>query len=162
MLPEWLPSELIIRGGSLAADYETLYSIFTKEIREAELSIEGVPIIVDTTIDPDFPDYERGFLHLVTRETSDGMRTIDYDRAKKLHWIPHVIRNYTEPEVNAFWYDAPKGSTLCLWLPDLDHVTILKWTSKSQRRKVIVTAYSVDRQNRRHFEKLFGRATRIL
>lgn len=143
-------------------DYAKLYEVFQKDIFQAGLSIDGFPIIVNPAADPLMPQYERGFTHLVTREDDTGLRTIDYDRACKLHWVPLVIANHKEPEVRSFWYQTPRGETLYLWLHELDHVIILRWTSKSKQRKILLSAYNVDQYKRRYFERLYKNASRIL
>jgi hypothetical protein len=108
------------------------------------------------------PQYEGGFMHLITRKDSSGLRIIDYARANKLHWVPAIINNYLKPEVRSFWCTSPKGETLYLWLHGHNHMVVLKWTSRAQARKVIVTAFCVDSYNQRYYESLYTQATKIL
>ncbi|MFZ2126051.1 MAG: hypothetical protein WAV04_00885 [Candidatus Microsaccharimonas sp.] len=162
MRPDWLPAPLTF-GNSLDDDYTRLHKLFRDDIVGARLTIDGFPIIVNTAPDKLMPQYEQGFTHLVTR-TDDtlGMRIIDYPRAEKLHWIPAIINNYTEPEVHSFWVATPKGETLYLWLHEHDHILVLRWTSKSKNRKILLTSYAVDHHNRRYYQRLLDTATRIL
>ena len=162
MYPDWLPNPLVFSGSSIDADYDKLYTIYRKQIREAALQVDGSPIIVDTTIDPVLPQYEMGFTHLVTRKTAPDFRTIDYERASKLVWIAPIIHHVNESEVTAFWAPTATGETLYLWLAKHDFIIILKWTSKAKSRKIIVTAFSIDSHRRRDYRKLYASASRIL
>lgn len=161
MYPDWLPDPIVLNG-TLAEDYDRLHDIFLEQIVGANLSIEDVDIIVDTHPDREMSQYEAGFMHLVTRSDGYGLRTIDYVRATKLVWIPSVIANYKQPEVYSFWYDTPKGETLCLWMPDYDYSIVMRWTNKKRKKKIIVTAYAIDKYNRKSFQNYYARATRVL
>ena len=163
MYPDWLPAQVTLSGSSINDDYDTLYEIFKRDVLESELVIDGYPVTVDTGKDDYLPQFERGFTHIVTCNDGAGGRTIDYDRAKKITWVKAVITNYQAPEVYSFWCKAPRGEVLYLWLADHDFVVILKWMgAANEQTKIIVTAFHVDSSRKRHFQRLYGSATRVL
>lgn len=162
MYPEWLPAPLQLNGASVDDDYRTLNEVFNSSILGANLKIEGVTIIVNADPDREMPQYAGGLMHLVTRKNGSGQRVIDYERAKKLHWIPAIITNYQKSDVKSFWHNSPKGEVLYLWLHEHDHMVVLKWTSRARRRKIIVTSFCIDSFNRDYYERLYTQAVRIL
>lgn len=162
MYPNWLPAPIELRGGSITQDYSTLHNVFNRTVIGTELKIEGKEIIFNLDPDREMPHYEGGFIHLVTRKDGSGIRTIDYQRASKLHWVPAIIANYNQQEVRSFWYSSAKGEVLYLWLHEHDHIVILKWTSRSRHRKIVVTSFCIDSHNRDYYERLYSRALRVL
>lgn len=162
MLPDWLLPPLSLNG-TLTQDYETLYEVFQNDLFNQALEIEGIPIIVSPALDPDMPQYEQGFTHLITREDDTGLRVIDRERATRLHWIAPIIANYKDSAVRSFWAPSPRrGERLYIWLHEHDYVLILNWTSNSHNRKILLTAYHIDHHRRRQFQRYYDNASRIL
>ncbi len=164
MLPDWLENELDIGGSSLDQTYEYLYKVFCSNVRDLTgVQVDGMGVSVDLGKDKFYPQYERSFVHFVTRENG-STRIIDFDRAKKLHWIRPVLEHYLAPEVYSFWHDGPQGPVLYIWLHDNDYVLILKNQRGKQAasNRIIVTAYNVDPQYRRTLQRRYGAASRIL
>jgi hypothetical protein len=162
MLPDWLSAPLTLNG-TLSQDYEKLYRVFQTDLFHQSLEVEGIPIIINPALDPDMPQYERGFTHLVTREDASGLRSIDHERATRLHWVAPLITHYKDPAVRSFWSPSPRrGERLYIWLYEHDYVLVLNWTSSSQNRKILLTAYHVDRHRRVQFQRYYENATRIL
>lgn len=163
MTPDWLPSPLVLNSPSVADDYDKLYAVFKRDILEVQLSIDGFPVTVDTSLDTYLPQFERGFTHIVTCDDGSGGRKIDYSRASKITWLRPIIDNYTEPEVYSFWYNAPSEEVLYLWLADHDFIVILKWMrAASERTKIIVSAFHVQSYNKRYYQRLYGNSSRVL
>ena len=164
MRPTWIPQELNLRGTSIEDDYVTLHEIFNSDLRNPSFEIEGIPVMVDLSPDKTMPQYCSAFMHFVTRMDHAGLRTIDYSRAKKLHWIKPVIENYSDSAVSAFWSSNPNGSqTLYFWMPDYDFMVVVKPAKSSNvMKRVIVTAFHVERFRKKQFQSLYGRAARIL
>lgn len=163
MSPDWLPPKLSLRGTSVTEDYAVLHDIFARDLLGASLAVDGFTVLVDTGMDNVMPEFERGFMHLVTKEDGSGTRTIDYNRACKICWVRPVIENYMDPEVYSFWYQGPREQSLYLWLADHDFVVILRWYGgRGERKKIIVTAFHVDASYRRSLTRKYGNAQRIL
>lgn len=163
MRPLWLPDEIVFNGGSVTQDYAKLYDVFCADLMGDPLQIEGADIIVDTGADHAFPQYERGFVHLVTRE-SGGTRLIDYDRAKKLCWIKPVVQNHTTPDVHAFWYTSATGEELYLWLHEHDYAVVLKPFKDlgSTESRILVTAFFVESWKKKQLAKKMTKASKVL
>ena len=167
MFPDWLPPELPLNGNSLQADLDALYAVFEQDFIQAVPSIvDGSPVYVNPHPDPSWNrQYTHGFTHMITR--GEGMRGIDYGRARKLPWVKAILENYTQPEVTAFWTHNPKGDTLHLWLADLDFVVLLRPKDDAQvapgRKRIIITAFHVDQAwLRRDLQKKYGASFRQL
>lgn len=164
MRPEWLPKELEINTSSLQEDYRLLHEVFVRDLSDlSSVKIDGKGVFIDRSKDNFYPEYERGFLHFVTRGKKD-CRVIDYSRAKKLNWILPVLLHYREPEIKAFWSKGPKDESLYLWLEEFDFLIILKnWkSSKNRETRILVTSYSVDSQYRHVLKKRFQKADKVL
>lgn len=163
MNPDWLPPKIILNGATTQDDYSTLYAVFTRDLLNSTLSIDGYDVFLDMSKDEYLTNYERSFTHMVTRRNGSNIRVIDYKRAEKLPWVRPVIDNYQAVEVTSFWFDHPTEEVLYLWLRDYDFVVILKWLkSRSRKGKILVTAYSVDKGERRKWEGRFKKAKKIL
>lgn len=163
MRPDWLPRELNIRS-SIHDDYRYFHEIFVRDLSDlSDIKIDGKGVYIDRGKDNFRPEYERGFMHFVTRGEKDN-RIIDYARARKLNWILPVLTHYKEPEVKAFWSKGPRDRSLYLWLEDFDFLIILKdWKgSKNRGTRVIVTSYSVDKSYRKVLRKRFSESDKIL
>lgn len=164
MRPEWLPEELCLNNSSLQEDYDFLHDIFIRDFSNIEdIVVDSKGVYIDRGRDVQYPEYERGFLHFVTR-VNGSERPIDYERAKKLNWVLPVLKHYMEPEVKAFWSLGPKDKSLYLWLEDFDFLIVLKdWKSnKNRKTRIVVTSYSVDDSYRRVLRKRYKNAYRIL
>jgi hypothetical protein len=159
MRPDWLPPSLTFTGADFKRDCERLHAIYQDEILAAQLNIEGIPVVLNNVPDPDFPPYTFGFTHLITRDNGAGFRALDYNRACKLSWIVPIVQNYKDPSVSCFWYAHPKGETLVVWLEDHDYLLVLKWLTKAQTKRILVTSYSVDVRNKRYYQRLRSRPT---
>lgn len=164
MKPSWLPRELVLNGSSAQEDYRFLHEIFMRDLFDLEgILVDGKGVYIDRGKDSFYPEYERGFIHFVTR-TNGSERSIDYERAKKLNWVLPVLKHYMEPEVKAFWSIGPKDKSLYLWLEDYDFLVILKeWKSNKNRgTRIVVTAYSVDASYRRTLRRRFENSHKVL
>lgn len=164
MRPDWLPRELELNNSSLQEDYNCLHEIFLRDLSNLDgIIVDGKSVYIDRGKDEIYPEYERGFLHFVTRRNGDA-RPIDYERAKKLNWVLPVLKHYMEPEVKAFWSVGPKDEGLYLWLEEYDFLIILKdWKgSKNNGTRIVVTSYSVDGSYRRSLEKRFRDSYKVL
>lgn len=164
MRPDWLPRELNLNNSSLQEDYRFLHEIFVRDFSNLDdILVDGKGVYIDRGKDSFYPEYERGFIHFVTRANGDE-RPIDYERAKKLNWVLPVLKHYTEPEVKAFWSVGPKGECLYLWLEDYDFLIILKeWKSnKNRSTRIVVTSYNVDGSYRRVLKKRFENSHKVL
>ena len=163
MLPNWLDRELPLNG-TLDEVYKYLHRIFIRDLGNLSgITVDGKGVCIDMGRDNDMPQYERAFMHFITRTCGD-IRSIDFERARKLHWVRRVLEHYTEPEVAAFWHIGPKGPVLYLWLEDYDFVLILKDQKGKRHRnlRIMVTAYSVDSEYRRILQRRLGCASKIL
>lgn len=158
MLPDWLPKPLIFNGYSPAQDYDRLHDIYQNEILTAQLQINGIPVVFNNVLDPNFRPYTYGFTHLITRDDSTGFRGIDYPRACKLNWVVPIIQNYQDAAVSCFWFQHPKkGETLAIWLEEHNYILILRWLTRTQAEKILITSYNVDSGNRKYYERLRNR-----
>lgn len=163
MFPDWLPAQLSFPGSNVQIDYQKLHEVYRRDFVDSPpISLGGGIVLVDTGIDPNNPSYTRGFTHLITR--GDDSRSIDYERASKLPWIRAVLENYTQPEVSAFWHMSPKGKQVYFWMPDYNFTVILRPLrgAKEQDNKIIVTAFSIDRDKNYQMQRRFGNALEIL
>lgn len=163
MLPDWLDPELPLKG-TLDENYSCLYEIFVRDLSNLEgIIVDGKSVCIDMGKDEAMPKYERSFLHFVTRTRGD-IRSIDFDRARKLHWVRKVLEHYTAPEVTAFWHLGPQCPVLYLWLEEHDFILILK-DQRSRAYKdsrIMVTAYSVDPEYRRTLNNRLKSALKVL
>lgn len=167
MIPDWLPTELALSGSSLQADIDSLYTVFKRDFIDATASIvDSSPVYVNSHLDPKWNKrYTHGFTHMISR--GDGVRGIDYDRARKLPWVKSILEHYTEPEVTAFWSHTPKGDTLYLWLTDLDFVVLLRPKNDVHaipgQKRIIVTAFYIDHGwLKRDLQRRYGNSFRQL
>ena len=159
MRPDWLPAPLTFSGSSPVQDYARLHDIYQNEILTTQLQINSVKVVFNNRPDPNFHPYTYGFTHLITRDDKTGFRGIDYSRACKLNWVVPIIQNYQDPAVSCFWFQHPKkGETLAIWLEEYDYILILRWLTKNQTEKILITSYSVDAGNRRYYERLRDRS----
>lgn len=163
MLPDWLEPELTLNG-NLDENYSYLHQVFMRDLSNLDgIIVDGKSVFIDMGKDKTMPQYERSFLHFVTRTCGD-IRAIDFKRACKLHWVRKVLEHYTMPEVTAFWHMGPKGPVLYLWLEDHDFLLILK-DQKSRAYKesrIMVTAYNVDPEYRRVLNNRLRSAMKVL
>lgn len=166
-MPDWLPSLLSLNGVSLQADYDELFAVYKRDFIDSScVVVEGDAVFCNTVTDKSFGNgvYTHGFTHLITKGKKD--RFIDYNRARKLPWVRAVLENYQEPEVTAFYVDAPSGEQiLYLWLADFDFVVILKrFVSKKEKSasKMIVTAYHLEPYGKKDMLNRYGRSSRQL
>lgn len=164
MQPNWLPRKLEITGLSIEQNYRDLHAIFMRDLLDLNgITIDNKSVRIDLTKDKFYTEYERGFLHFVTRENG-GQRIIDFERAERLNWVLPVLTHYLEPEVSCFWHIGPKDEALYLWLKDFDFLVILK-NQKSNRYKdsrIIITSYHVDSGYRRILQKRLDNSSRII
>ena len=164
MQPDWLPKKLEIVGLSVEQNYRDLHAIFIRDLLDlGGIVIDNKSVRIDLTKDKFYTEYERGFLHFVTRENG-SQRIIDFERAERLNWVLPVLTHYLEPEVSSFWHIGPKDEALYLWLKDFDFLVILK-NQKSNRYKdsrIMVTSYHVDSGYRRVLQKRLDNSSRII
>lgn len=164
MLPDWLPNKLSIAGMSLKQSYADLHEIFLRDLSDLSgIIVDGKSVCIDMVKDKVYTDYERGFLHFVTRENGD-QRIIDFARAERLNWILPILTHYLEPEVAAFWHTGPKDDALYLWLQNFDFLVILKnqKSAKYRNSRIMVTSYHVDPGYRKTLERRLANASRVL
>jgi hypothetical protein len=153
MLPDWLEPELVLNG-TLSDNYRDLYAIYQNTLSNlSAVKVDGKTVIVDTHKDKVDRQYECSFIHFVSKDAG-GVRSIDFDRAKKIHWIRPILENYLDSEVKSFWHDHPNGSALYLWLHNYDFLLVLKTFNSSKH--ILVTAHHVlpykKRQLRRQYD----------
>ncbi len=156
MLPDWLDPELSLRG-TLADNYAQLYDIFRQSLFDlTSVIVDGKSVHVDKNKDAIEPAYECSFIHFISRGTGhDNVRTIDFERASRIHWIRPILEHYLDVEVKSFWHTRYDGDALNLWLYDHDFLVVLK----QDRRKtgnVIVTAHVVERYKKKQLSKQYN------
>jgi len=111
---------------------------------------------------------EMTFWHLITRthqytikngkkfETKKE-RLLDYDRAKRLHWVKKIIENHLINEIKLFYKRESKGKKpirLYLWLYDKDFVVILQKLGKSS--SFLVTSFYITNDAKREdYQKFY-------
>ena len=167
MMPVWLPRELVLNGPRVQDDYKKLYGVFYRYFVARGLpTVDGDLVIYNTTPNPNYDDerFVYGFTHLVTKDADSegGVRSIDYFRAERLPWVRAIIDNYEQEEVRAFWARGVDGKVkLYLWLFDYDFVVIMERIGDGSRN-MMLTAYRVYSNRRRHFQRLYEHAVKVL
>ena len=148
--PAWLPAMLDLEG-EWEEIVDGLYDVFCRDVKQARLQYNGLPLWWDQRIFPD-DKYEEGFWHVISEtDRTSGKRNPDFRRAEKLSWFGPIIQNCGHPEVSC-WEDAESGGgpRTYLWLEELNYVIVLKKLSKVNRAGIkfevmmLVTAYCTD------------------
>lgn len=146
--PVWLPNT-VCTDGDFYQVLSVLYSIFEQDIKSGACSFEGRPVWWDRNME-DWANstYERGFLHLISREDYDeGARLFDPRRSERLPWCSPTVCNVPDPEILTWDYEERRSTiNTYVWLKDWGYVVILR---KKQTRNYgvvahLVTAYYVD------------------
>ena len=111
---------------------------------------------------------EHTFWHLTTRihkyTIKNGNRyetiterLIDYDRAKRLHWVKIIIENHSINNIKLFYKKESKGKKpirLYLWLYEKDFVVILQKLGRSS--SFLVTSFYITHNAKRDdFQKYY-------
>lgn len=155
--PTWLP-ELLSLDGSWENALNLLYDIFTIDIKNGKLSLNGFSIWWDRKILPG-ERYEEAFWHLITRDSLES-RIPNYERAKRLTWFAPVIRRTGHDSAVRCW-EASEAQrvTAYVWLYEWDYVIIF---DKRQQRKgmiyFLVTAHIVEPHKKKKLEKSYREA----
>lgn len=148
--------------------FDVLYDIFYDDF------IANKTFLNDTIrIDPQSHKKEDGkelsFWHLTTRTqthykkegnriVANKERLLDFDRAKRIHWIKPIIDNASIAQnVKLFYRKETKGKKpirLYLWVEDEDFVVILQKLGKSS--SFLVTSFYITHQRKRDdFQKYY-------
>ncbi len=171
-MPDWLPEMISvspwISGGNYDT-YETLYSVFCRDIRDFDLRFHGNRVWY-------FPEMEDGkeilFWHLTSRkpkreqvpyrkrkfiqkDDDQDNRLPDMRRSERLSWVNPLITAPDKPEILCWDYEEGDGAVKTyIWIKDYDFVVILKKYTNGQRR--LVTSFYVDRKyTKNDFERKY-------
>lgn len=148
--PTWLPPIINING-EFDQVTERLYSVFRVGIKEARLTLRGLPVWWDRRI-VQGSQYEEAFWHLITRkDLGTEERLLDPRRAERLPWCGPIISNATDGALKTWDYrEGREVVRTYVWLEHCDYVVILE---KRHLRFgdvfFLVTAYHVDGRNQR-------------
>jgi hypothetical protein len=149
MLPDWLEPELNLHG-NLEDDYAQLYDIFCNTLLDLSgVIIDGNAVRVDTNKDRATPEYECSFIHFISKGINvSAVRSIDFERARRIHWIRPILEHHLDDAVKSFWYTRFDGEALNLWLHEHDFLIVLK-KDRRNNGNVIVTAHHVEGYKRK-------------
>jgi len=154
--PGWLPS-LIPLDGKWEERVVELYATYQEIFFTGSCRYDGKPVHVGTKKTD--PPYEDSFWHLISRDDKhSGDRLPDFDRARRLLWIPAVLNNSNDNHVLA-WDFQEAGGTIrrYIWLKEFDFVLILidkgyVW--------ILITAFFISSNwSRKNFEEKYTKRT---
>jgi hypothetical protein len=146
--PIWLP-DMVNTDGDFHEVLRLLYDIFEEDIISGACSFEGRPVWWDRRkTDWANNTYDRGFLHLISREDySLDDRLFDPRRSERLPWCSPTICNASNPEVLVWDYEERKKRIKTyIWLRNWDYVVIVEKKPIRNYGTVafLVTAYHID------------------
>lgn len=80
---------------------DKLYQIFLKEVVNAQLTFQGLPVHV--RFQPMVDGKGFGFWHIISEGPKENKRTPDLRRCERLRWIPWMIKNVEHAELIRWW-----------------------------------------------------------
>ncbi len=148
--PQWLPKPLTygVFGGKWEEFLDSVYVIFEGDFKKCRPHYRGKPVVYNDA--PDNNGKEKGFWHLVERETHSKRgdeRVIDFRRCERISWAKAIIENCIDGTVSV-WEEPAQGHRMrvLMWLEEMDYLVVLE-----ERPKVffLVTAYCTDMESMR-------------
>ncbi len=168
MRPEWLDPPLDVNGLNINQTYDYLYSVYNQTLSDIDnIVVDGKHVSIDRSKSEEDPEYERAFIHFITRKRGEGrkaIRSYDEERARKIHWIKPLLLHYRDGAVKSFWAKGPKENSLYIWLEEFDYLLVLKDVKSARYNgfRMVITAYSVDSETKQSLYKKYRNAISIL
>lgn len=168
MRPEWLDPPLDVNGLNINQTYNYLYSVYNQTLSDIDnIVVDGKHVSIDRSKSEEDPEYERAFIHFITRKRGEGrkaIRSYDEERARKIHWIKPLLLHYRDEAVKSFWAKGPKENSLYIWLEEFDYLLVLKDVKSARYNgfRMVITAYSVDPETKQSLYKKYRNAISIL
>ncbi len=153
MRPEWLDPPLDVNGLNINQTYNYLYSVYNQTLSDIDnIVVDGKHVSIDRSKSEEDPEYERAFIHFITRKRGEGrkaIRSYDEERARKIHWIKPLLLHYRDEAVKSFWSKGPKENSLYIWLEEFDYLLVLKDVKSARYNgfRMVITAYSETKQS---------------
>ncbi len=132
---------------------ECIYHIFRKQVVEAGLIFQGLPI--KCRYQKPYAVKHASFWHLMSEGEIEEQRTPDFDRCARIPWIAPVIGHADDPSVVRWWkHDraTTRGTKIrvVLWLFQHDYAVILE---PREGCCFLITTYCVRPGQKLKFEK---------
>lgn len=168
MRPEWLDPPLDVNGLNINQTYDYLYSVYNQTLSDIDnIVVDGKHVSIDRSKSEEDPEYERAFIHFITRKRGEerkAIRSYDEERARKIHWIKPLLLHYRDGAVKSFWAKGPKENSLYIWLEEFDYLLVLKDVKSARYNgfRMVITAYSVDSETKQSLYKKYRNAISIL
>lgn len=155
-----LPSQILLAempGSDTTEKWKSyldhIYGIFRREVAEARLEFQGLPI--KCRYHEPYDGKHFSFWHLISEGRVEQDRTPDLDRCARISWVAWMIRNSNDSTQVRSWEterSTKRGrkTRVVLWLFQHDYAVILE---KRADFFLLITTYCILPHQKKNFER---------